>query len=53
MERAIELCAIIVHRGREIFAGHYFVYIRKDVEIETNVTEPDGESWTEKKSYSW
>ncbi|KAF9144275.1 TatD DNase [Mortierella sp. GBA39] len=48
-----ELCAIIVHRGQEIFAGHYFAYIRKDVEIETTITEPDGESWTEKKSYSW
>ncbi|KAG0376215.1 Ubiquitin carboxyl-terminal hydrolase 25 [Mortierella sp. AD032] len=48
-----ELSAIIVHRGRDIFAGHYFAYIQKDVEIETIITEPDGESWTEKKSYSW
>ncbi|KAF8948536.1 TatD DNase [Haplosporangium gracile] len=48
-----ELCAIIVHRGREMFAGHYFAYIRKDTEIETAITEPDGESWIEKKSYSW
>ncbi|KAF9124877.1 Ubiquitin carboxyl-terminal hydrolase 25 [Mortierella sp. 14UC] len=48
-----ELCAIIVHRGREIFAGHYFAYIRKDVEIETTITEPDGESSTEKKAYRW
>ncbi|KAH7060325.1 hypothetical protein BKA57DRAFT_446908 [Linnemannia elongata] len=48
-----ELCAIIVHRGREIFAGHYFAYIRKDVEIETTITEPDGESRTEKKAYRW
>ncbi|KAF9911863.1 hypothetical protein EC991_001767 [Linnemannia zychae] len=48
-----ELCAIIVHRGRDIFAGHYFAYIRKDVEIETTITEPDGESSTEKKTFRW
>ncbi|KAF9925929.1 TatD DNase [Linnemannia zychae] len=48
-----ELCAIIVHRGRDISAGHYFAYIRKDVEIETTITEPNGESKMEKKSYTW
>ncbi|KAF9205052.1 Ubiquitin carboxyl-terminal hydrolase 12 [Haplosporangium sp. Z 27] len=48
-----ELCAIIVHRGRVITSGHYFVYIKKDVEIETEITEPDGETRTEKKAFRW
>ncbi|KAG0313150.1 Ubiquitin carboxyl-terminal hydrolase 12 [Dissophora globulifera] len=52
-DRNYELCAIIVHRGRVITSGHYYAYIRKDVEIETAITEPDGESRIEKKTYRW
>ncbi|KAF9359576.1 hypothetical protein BGX26_012020 [Mortierella sp. AD094] len=48
-----ELCAIIVHRGRVITSGHYYVYIKKNVEIETEITEPDGETRTEKKAFRW
>ncbi|KAK3806324.1 MAG: hypothetical protein J3Q66DRAFT_358848 [Benniella sp.] len=48
-----ELCAVIVHRGRVITSGHYYVYIKKTVEIETVVTESDGESRTEKKIFQW
>lgn len=49
----LELCAVIVHRGRVITSGHYYVYIKKTVEIETVVTESDGESRTEKKIFRW
>ncbi|KAF9903617.1 Ubiquitin carboxyl-terminal hydrolase 46 [Lobosporangium transversale] len=48
-----ELCAIIVHRGRAITSGHYYVYIKKDVEIESEITEPTGETYNEKKSFRW
>ncbi|KAF9114097.1 Ubiquitin carboxyl-terminal hydrolase 12 [Mortierella sp. AM989] len=48
-----ELCAIIVHRGRVIASGHYYVYVKKNVEIETEITEPDGETRTEKKAFRW
>ncbi|KAI8598152.1 hypothetical protein EDD21DRAFT_383353 [Dissophora ornata] len=48
-----ELCAIIVHRGRVIASGHYYVYIKKDVEIETTIIEPEGESRVEKKVFRW
>ncbi|KAI1300688.1 Ubiquitin carboxyl-terminal hydrolase 12 [Mortierella claussenii] len=48
-----ELCAIIVHRGRAITSGHYYVYIKKDVEMETEITEPDGEIRIEKKTFRW
>ncbi|KAG0094559.1 Ubiquitin carboxyl-terminal hydrolase 12 [Podila epicladia] len=48
-----ELCAVIIHRGRVITSGHYYVYIRKPTTIETTVTEPDGETRTEQKTYNW
>ncbi|KAG0036940.1 TatD DNase [Podila clonocystis] len=48
-----ELCAVIIHRGRVITSGHYYVYIRKPTTIETILTDPDGESRTEQKTYSW
>lgn len=49
----LELCAVIIHRGRVITSGHYYVYIRKPITIETVVTEPDGETRTEQKTYNW
>ncbi|KAF9211253.1 TatD DNase [Podila verticillata] len=48
-----ELCAVIIHRGRVITSGHYYVYIRKPTTIETIVIEPDGETRIEKKTYKW
>ncbi|KAG0334568.1 Ubiquitin carboxyl-terminal hydrolase 12 [Podila horticola] len=48
-----ELCAVIIHRGRVITSGHYYVYIRKPTTIETIVIEPDGETRTEQKTYNW
>ncbi|KAF9963158.1 Ubiquitin carboxyl-terminal hydrolase 12 [Modicella reniformis] len=44
-----ELCAMIVHRGRVITSGHYYVYVKKEVEIETVVTE----SRTETRTFRW
>ncbi|KAI7822017.1 hypothetical protein BC939DRAFT_195770 [Gamsiella multidivaricata] len=52
-EPEYELCAIIIHRGRVITSGHYYVYIKKDVEIVTVIMEQDGGSTTETKSYQW
>ncbi|KAF9326754.1 Ubiquitin carboxyl-terminal hydrolase 12, partial [Podila minutissima] len=48
-----ELCAVIIHRGRVITSGHYYVYIRKPTTIETIVTEPNGATRTEQKTYNW
>ncbi|KAF9967810.1 TatD DNase [Mortierella alpina] len=48
-----ELCAIIIHRGRSVHSGHYYAYIQKNVEMETVITEPDGETCVEKKSFRW
>ncbi|KAF9282171.1 Ubiquitin carboxyl-terminal hydrolase 12 [Mortierella alpina] len=48
-----ELCAIIIHRGRSVHSGHYYAYIQKNVEMETEITEPDGETRVEKKSFRW
>lgn len=49
----LELCAIIIHRGRSVHSGHYYAYIQKNVEMETEITEPDGETRVEKKSFRW
>ncbi|GJJ70287.1 hypothetical protein EMPS_02636 [Entomortierella parvispora] len=48
-----ELCAILIHRGRVITSGHYYVYIKKTTEIETTTTDSDGETISEKKTYQW
>ncbi|KAF9573090.1 Ubiquitin carboxyl-terminal hydrolase 12 [Mortierella alpina] len=48
-----KLCAIIIHRGRSVHSGHYYAYIQKNVEMETEITEPDGETRVEKKSFRW
>jgi uncharacterized UBP type Zn finger protein len=52
-DNSIELCAILIHRGRVITSGHYYVYIRKTVTIETVVTNSEGETVSEKKTYHW
>lgn len=48
-----ELCAVIVHRGQVITSGHYYVYIKKTVEIETVVTKANEEPRMEKKTFHW
>ncbi|KAG0215441.1 Ubiquitin carboxyl-terminal hydrolase 26 [Mortierella sp. GBA30] len=48
-----ELCAIIIHRGRTVNSGHYYAYIQKNIEMETEITEPDGACRIEKKSFRW
>ncbi|KAG0047291.1 TatD DNase [Gryganskiella cystojenkinii] len=48
-----ELCAILIHRGPVITSGHYYVYIRKSVDIETETTDTSGDTVMKSRTYQW